>query len=105
MFSLPLMTRPVVPSSEIQSPALNTCPFTRISRGFFVDLDVARARHAALAHAAGHDRRVTGHAAARSQNARRHFHAVNIFRRGFRADENHRRFLARDRPFRRLRRR
>ena len=32
--SLPLMTRPVVPSSEIQSPSLKTWPFTRISRVF-----------------------------------------------------------------------
>ena len=34
VFSLPLMTRPVVPSSEIQSPALNTCP-SHASRAFF----------------------------------------------------------------------
>ena len=32
VFSWPLITRPVVPSSEIQSPALNTWPLTRISR-------------------------------------------------------------------------
>src|SRR5581483_8410065 len=32
--SLPLMTRPVVPSSEIQSPSLNVFPFTCISRFF-----------------------------------------------------------------------
>ena len=34
VFSWPLITRPVVPSSEIQSPSLNTWPLTRISRFF-----------------------------------------------------------------------
>ncbi len=34
VFSLPLITRPVVPSSESQSPSLKVCPFTRISRFF-----------------------------------------------------------------------
>jgi hypothetical protein len=34
VFSFPLITRPVVPSSEIQSPSLKTLPFTRISRLF-----------------------------------------------------------------------
>jgi hypothetical protein len=34
VFNWPLITRPVVPSSEIQSPSLKVWPFTRISRFF-----------------------------------------------------------------------
>ena len=54
----------------------------------FVDVNVARAGHAALAHAAGDDRGVTGHTAARSENACRDFHAVDVFRRGFSANQD-----------------
>ncbi len=72
---------------------------------FLVDLNVARARHAALAHAACNHGRVTGHATARGQNARRDFHAVNIFRRGLTAHQNDRRLLAKAQPSPPLRRR
>ena len=58
-----------------------------------VDVDVACAGDAALAHAARHDRSVAGHAAARGENALRDFHAMNVFRRGFGAHQNHRGFL------------
>src|ERR1019366_163385 len=47
-----------------------------------VDVDFAGAGHAALTHAACYDRSVARHAAARGQNARPDFHAVNIFWRG-----------------------
>ena len=82
------MTRPVVPSSEIQSPSLKVCPLTRISLLLFVHHDLAGAGHAALAHAAGDDGGVRGHAAARGQNAGCDLHAVNVFRRGFAADQD-----------------
>ena len=48
-----------------------------------VDVQFAGAGDAALAHAARDHRRVRGHAAARSQNASRHFHALDVFRRCF----------------------
>ncbi len=54
----------------------------------FVDDAVAGAGHAALAHAAGDDSRVRGHAAARGENAVGNFHAGDVFRRGFAADED-----------------
>ena len=88
--SLPLITRPVVPSSEIQSPSLNSlCLCTPHLAVLFVDFDVARAGDAGLAHAAGDHGGVAGHAAARGQNALRDFHAVNIVGRGFRAHQDH----------------
>ena len=55
-----------------------------------VDVDVARARHAALAHAARDHGGVAGHTATGGQNAFRDFHAVNVFRRGFGAHQDHR---------------
>ena len=54
----------------------------------FVDGAVAGAGHAALAHAAGNDSGVRGHAATRGENAGRDFHAGDIFRRGFAADQD-----------------
>ena len=54
----------------------------------FVDGAVAGAGHAALAHAAGDDSRVRGHAAARGENAGGDFHARDVFRRGFAADQD-----------------
>ena len=65
-------------------------PFDPHLARLFIDVDVAGAGHAALAHAARDDGSVAGHAAARSQNARRHFHAVNVFRSGFGAHQNDR---------------
>ena len=82
------MTRPVVPSSEIQSPCLKVWPLTRSSLLGFVDGAVAGAGHAALAHAAGDDSGVRGHAAARGENAGGNFHAGDVFRRGFAADQD-----------------
>src|SRR5208283_1028614 len=58
--------------------------FTR----FLVDIHIARAGYATLAHAARDDGSVTGHAAARGENALSDFHAVNIFGSGFAAHEN-----------------
>ena len=54
-----------------------------------VDVDVARAGHAGRAHAAANHGRVAGHAAARSENALGHFHAVNVVRLGFGAHQDH----------------
>ena len=62
--------------------------------GFFVHVDVAGTGHAALAHAARDHRGVTGHAAARGENALGDFHAVNIFRRGFGAHQDDGNLLA-----------
>ena len=54
----------------------------------FVYDAIACAGHAALAHAAGNDSGVRGHAAARSQNSVGNFHAGDVLRRGFAAHEN-----------------
>ena len=54
----------------------------------FVDGAVAGAGHAALAHAAGNDGRVRRHAAARGENAGGNFHAADVLRRGFAADQD-----------------
>ena len=56
--------------------------------GLVVDLQVAGARNAALAHAARNDGRVRSHTAARGQNAVCGVHALQVFRRGFDADED-----------------
>ena len=61
-----------------------------------VDFDAAGAGHARNTHAAGDHRRVAGHAAARRQNALRHFHAVDVVRHGFGAHQDHRRGFRRD---------
>ena len=49
----------------------------------FIYLDIARARHATLAHAPRDHGRMAGHATTRGQNTHGHFHAMNILRRGF----------------------
>ena len=54
----------------------------------FVHDAVARAGHAALAHAARNHRCVRCHAAARGQNAVRNFHAGDVFRSGFAAHQD-----------------
>ena len=51
--------------------------------------NIARAGHAALAHAASHYSSVAGHASARGQDSGSHFHAVNVFRSGFTAHQDH----------------
>ena len=56
---------------------------------FLVHLELAAAGDAAAAHAAGHDGRVGGHAAAGGQNALRGLHAFNVLRGGFQADQDH----------------
>ncbi len=58
--------------------------------GALINLNVARARHAAFPHSARDHSRVTGHAAARSQNASGNFHALNVFGSGFGAHQNYR---------------
>ena len=88
VFSLPAITRPVVPSSEIQSPCLKVLSLDAEFLGVFVDDAVARAGYAALAHAAGDNSRVRGHAAARGENAGRDFHAGDVFRSGFAANQD-----------------
>ena len=57
------------------------------------DVQRARADHARQTHAARNHRRVARLAAHRGQHARRYFHAVNIVRRGFLADQDHRALL------------
>ena len=59
-----------------------------------VDEAIARAGHAALAHAAGDDRGVRGHAAARGENSGGHFHARDVLRGGFAADQDDDRVFA-----------
>ena len=54
-----------------------------------VDLELADARDAALAHAAGDDGSVTGHAAARGHDALRSHHAVEVVGAGLVAHEDH----------------
>jgi hypothetical protein len=83
-----LITRPVVPSSEIQSPSLKRLAFHAHLARFLVDLDVTRARDAALAHAARDHGSVAGHAAARGQNAGRDFHAREYLPAWFRAHQD-----------------
>ena len=53
-----------------------------------VDNDVAAAGDAAGAHAAGHNGRVGGHAAANGQDALCNSHALDVLRRGLETDEN-----------------
>ena len=54
-----------------------------------IDLQHARAGDAGPAHAARHHGGVAGHAAARGQDAARRMHAVNVFRAGFGAHQDH----------------
>ena len=85
----PSMTSPVEPSRVIMSPFLTTTPFLAVNcLGIVIDLDVAAAGHAAFAHAARHNRRVGGHAAAGGQDALGGVHAVDVFGRGFDADQD-----------------
>ena len=56
--------------------------------GFIVDLQFAGARYAAFAHAAGHDGRVRGHAAACGQDTCRVEHALEVFGRSLDAHQN-----------------
>ena len=65
--------------------------------GLVVDLQVAGARYAAFAHAAGYDGCVRGHASARGQDTVGRVHALEVFGRGFDADED--RLLALGGPF------
>ena len=58
-----------------------------------VDRERFRAGHAGSSHAAADHGRVAGHTAARGEDALRHFHAVNIVRHRFLADQNHGRSL------------
>ena len=54
-----------------------------------VDADIAGARNARLAHAAGDDRGVRCHAAASGQNALGGVHAVNVLRARLDAHQDH----------------
>ncbi len=53
-----------------------------------VDVNIARAGDADLAHLPGDERRVAGNAAAAGENAFRGDHAAEIFRAGFDAGEH-----------------
>ena len=85
----PRKTSPVEPSSEIQSPSFSTSVLPLDVHGHLACLcsltvNRAGAGHAGRSHAASDHGRVAGHAAARSQNALRDFHAVNVVRLRFR---------------------
>ena len=56
--------------------------------GFCVHVEAAGADDAALAPAAGHERRVAGHAAAGGEDARGRAHAFDVFRVGFFAQQD-----------------
>ena len=56
--------------------------------GFLVDLQLAAADDRSAAHAAGHDRRVGGHAAKDGQDALREVHALDVLRGGLAANED-----------------
>ena len=55
---------------------------------FLIHGNLTAAGNAAFAHAAGHDRCMTGHTAAYSEDTLRTLHACDIFRRSFQADQN-----------------
>ena len=75
--------------SVIQSPSLMTTPLLVLKDlPSCADLDVGAADDAALAPAAGNERRVRGHAALAGQDGLRLVHAVDVFGRGFFADED-----------------
>ena len=70
--------------------------FARERAGVVVDVNIAGAGDADLAHLAGDERRVAGNAAAASENAFGGDHAAQIFRAGFDAGQHD--FLALVRP-------
>ena len=72
----------VSPFFMVMPPAVMVCVA-------IVDAQRAGAGDAGLAHAARDDSRVRRHAAARRQNAFGGMHAVNVFRRGLDADQDH----------------
>ena len=89
----PAKTSPVEPSSDIQSPSFSVIflppTVTLISlRCALTSMSPAPATHG-RAHAAANHGRVAGHAAARRENALGDFHAVNVVRLGFGADQDH----------------
>ena len=92
VLALPAKTSPVEPSSDSQSPSFSVrvLPPTVTPTSFLCSLTVMRlgAGHAGGAHAAADHRRVAGHAAARGEDALGHFHAVDVVRHGFFADQD-----------------
>ncbi len=80
-----------MPFRETQSPSRTISPALGLEVIVF-DLDVGAAHDAALAPASGNQRSVRGHAALGGQNGLGLVHAVDVFRRGLLANENH--FLA-----------
>jgi hypothetical protein len=79
-----------VPSIEIVSFAAREDPAADLVNSALlgVDRDLARARDAALAPAAGDDGRVAGHAARARQDARRGVHAADVLGAGLLADQD-----------------
>ncbi len=78
-----------MPLRVIQSPSLTTWPLLVLKRLAVVgDLDLGAADDAALAPAAGDERRVRGHAALAGEDGLRLVHAVDVFGRGLFADED-----------------
>ncbi len=85
----PSMTSPVLPSRVIQSPSLMVCAALGLEVLLLVvDEDVVAAGHAGLAHAAGDDGRVAGHAAAGGEDALGDVHAADVLGAGLDADED-----------------
>jgi hypothetical protein len=92
----PRNTSPVVPSIDRSSPSrsVSSLPVDAQGASLVVDAQRLAAGDAHLAHLAGDERRVAGHAAARGEDALRRDHAADVLRRRLDAHEDHR-FAAR----------
>ena len=84
----PAKTSPVKPSIEIESPSLSTLSPTVTRAGVVVDVQIAAADDAGLAHLPADQGRVRAGAAERGENALGDLHAAQIFGAGFAADQD-----------------
>ena len=83
------MTRPRLPSIAITSPSDSSVSPAFTVFVLEVDVELARARHARLAHAAGDERRVAGLAALGREDALGGVEAADVVGLGERAHEDH----------------
>ncbi len=72
----------------MSSPSLSTLSFTRDRAGLVVDVQLAGADDANLAHLAAHQRGVRTDAAHGCENALRGLHAADVFGRGLLAHQD-----------------
>ena len=86
IFTRPLSTSPLPPSTVMMSPFLNTWPPTVMVPALVVDAQRTGAAHARPPHAARHHGGVARHAAAGGENAGGRVHAVDVL--GARLDAN-----------------